>query len=209
MSANNRGGPRIDKDAYQTPLWVVHALLPYIDWAGVSTFLEPCKGGGHIFNSLPPGIKKTWRELEQGRDYLTWTPKTEFDLIITNPPFSLGLEFLSKSLAEAFTVAYLLRVNFLGSVDRRAFWGLNEPTHMLTLTPRPSYVYGGTDSTEYAWFIWDRGGHVKPETPRIGVITHKDAPTKKIPLPSDTFVPPSLRAQAPMKQRRRKSSGLA
>ena len=207
MSAHNRGGPRIDKDAYQTPLWVVHALLPFINWTSVSTFLEPCKGGGHIFNSLPPGIKKTWREIESGRAYLTWTPKTEFDLLITNPPFSHGLEFLQKSLTEAKTVAYLLRVNFLGSVDRRAFWGLNEPDHMLVLTPRPSFVYGGTDSTEYAWFIWDRGGHVHPETPRIASITHQDAPTRKIPLPSDTFVPPSMRPGPIPKRRERRNRG--
>ena len=28
---------------------------------------------------------------------------------------------------------------------------------MLVITPRPSFNGAGTDSCEYAWFVWDRG----------------------------------------------------
>lgn len=193
MSATNRGAERRASDDYQTPLWAVHAILPYFAWDDIHTFLEPCKGDGHIFKSLPKGVKKTWRELSQGRDYLDYDPKTEFDLIITNPPFSLAMDFLERSLGQARTVAYLLRVNWLGSIDRRDFWNLNPPDHMLVLTPRPSFTGGSTDATEYAWFIWDRGELVLPDVPRIASITHPDAPTKKKPLPSVEFLPPSMR----------------
>lgn len=196
MSSANRSGDRLERDQYQTPLWAINAVLPYFQWSKISTVLEPCKGDGHIWNSLPPKVKRTWREIAQGRDYLRWTPKNEFDLILTNPPFSLGMEFLQKSLTEAQTVAYLFRVNFLGSIERAEFWEKNLPDHMLVLYPRPSFVFGGTDSTEYAWFIWDRGALVKPGTRPIEVISHPDAPCKKIPLPSETFEPASMYADA-------------
>lgn len=79
------------------------------------------------------------------------------DLIVTNPPFSLSMEFLTKSLSEAQTVVYLLRLNYLGSAERKTFWKQNQPTHLYVLSNRPSFTGLGTDATEYAWFVWDRG----------------------------------------------------
>lgn len=94
--------------------------------------------------------------------YLAWQPRRVSDLIITNPPFSLALAFLQKSLGEARTVISLLRLNFLGSQKRRAFWQEDRPSHVLVLAERPSFSRDGrTDATEYAWFCWDwEGRHV-------------------------------------------------
>lgn len=63
-------------------------------------------------------------------------------------------------------IAFLLRLNFLGSKDRRDWWQTRMPTALYVLTPRPKFlmrdgseVLGkngkpGTDSCEYAWFVW-------------------------------------------------------
>lgn len=201
MSATNRGAERNPRDEYQTPLWAVHAIMQYIEWDSVHTFLEPCRGDGHVWYSLPRGLKRTWRELNDGRDYLTWTPKTEFDLILTNPPYSLAIEFLQKSLVEGLSVAYLLRVNFLGAIERAGFWEKNPPTNLFPLYPRPSFTGDGTDMTEYAWFVWDRIGVLKEGTPHVLPITHPDANTRKKPLPSEHFLPRSLASLAPRKRR--------
>lgn len=75
-----------------------------------------------------------------GVDYLI-TAFPTVDLIITNPPFPLALQFLQKSLSEAQTVIYLLRLNFLGSRGRRDFWQANRPTHILALPDRPVFVW--------------------------------------------------------------------
>jgi hypothetical protein len=66
----------------------------------------------------------------------------------------------AEVISEAHTVVYLLRLNFLGSAKRKPFWDAHPPTHLLTITPRPSFVNGGSDSCEYGWFCWDRGGRV-------------------------------------------------
>jgi len=87
----------------------------------------------------------------------------DLDLIITNPPFKIALEFLEKSLTESKTVIYLLRLNFLGTLKRKEFWNANQPTHLFTLAKRPSFTGKGTDATEYAWFVWDRGNFMKQE----------------------------------------------
>jgi len=170
MSSTNRGGKRIDKDEYQTPVWAVKLIMNEIDWNAVPTFLEPCLGQGNIFNNFP-GARKSFCDINSGDDYLKQgTPKPLFDLIITNPPYSLALEFLEKSLREAKTVIYLLRLNFLGSQKRYTFWSLNPPTHLFVLSRRPSFTEdGNTDSTEYAWFAFDRGSLIK-KRPRVYVL---------------------------------------
>jgi hypothetical protein len=161
MSATNRGGKRQAQDSYQTPAWCIDALLPYIDWPRAVSFVEPCRGNGHIYDRVPLSDKR-YAELSEGIDYLA-TPFGPVDLIITNPPYSLALAFLEKSLAEASTVIYLLRLNFLASKGRVEFWRQNRPDHVLVLTPRPSFVNGGNDACEYAWICWDREGLIKTD----------------------------------------------
>lgn len=88
------------------------------------------------------------------------------DLIIANPPFSLALEFLKEALSirervdanvqemGGPTVAFLLRLNFMGSQGRYGFWDGVERPKIRVLSQRPSFTDGGTDMTDYAWFIW-------------------------------------------------------
>ena len=140
VSATNRGAIRKEKDFYATPAASVASLLNVLTIPTAGTFLEPCRGAGDIYNRIECR-QRLYCELSEGIDYLTWKPSCRTDVIITNPPFSLALEFLQKSLAEADTVIYLLRLNFLGSQQRRAFWQANRPTHTLVLANRPVFAW--------------------------------------------------------------------
>ena len=129
---------RLENDSYQTPVECVEKLLPYIDFRGNITFLEPCAGDGNILLQVSPLVKHAGVcEIDQnakypGEDYLKANIGYR-DLIITNPPFSLWRDFLEKSLSEADTVIYLLRLNVLGSgtkTKRGGFWNANRPTHL-------------------------------------------------------------------------------
>jgi hypothetical protein len=165
MSATNRGAIRRPQDLYPTPAAPIDSLLGVLNYSGTWwRFHEPCKGTGAIYDRVIGG-RKTYDEISEGKDYLANVyPRHNFDMIITNPPFSLALEFLQKSLHEAITVCYLLRLNFLGSQKRRPFWQANRPSHVLVLANRPCFTSDGkTDSIEYAWFCWDRGGIVTLE----------------------------------------------
>lgn len=168
MSSTGRSPVRVAQDVYPTPAYCVEKLLPWLNLTGRDgrplMFFEPCRGGGAISDRIPSNARKGHCEIREGTDYLTtpavMTGAWPVDLIITNPPYSLALEFLRKSLSEAHTVVYLLRLNFLGSLARKPFWDEHPPTHLFTITPRPRFVNGGSDSCEYGWFIWDRGGRV-------------------------------------------------
>lgn len=191
--ADGERRPRVEQDIYQTPVWCVDALLSVMRRPkGPLTFVEPCKADGHILNRVrawKPDIAYKWAEIREGRDYLSAGGNYGGDLCVTNPPYALAKQFLSRSLRECRTVAYLLRLNWLASQDRLLFWRAQpQPTHMLVLADRPSFidvckrrgcsasyppgetktcrvcggpVGPGTDATEYCWFVWDRAGLIK------------------------------------------------
>lgn len=155
MSATNRGAIRNENDFYPTPTYSVSSLLNLIKWDKVTSFLEPCRGDGAIYNLVDTKVKQ-WAEINEGIDYLT-TSFVKRDLIITNPPFTFAKEFLEKSLTESDCVCYLLRLNYLGSQARKSFWNkIGTPNKLLILSKRPSFTGKGTDATEYAWFCWDK-----------------------------------------------------
>lgn len=154
-------GKTIKQELYPTPTHVVSGLLAHLQFRDNDHFLEPCRGTDAIWSQIAlPDSQKHWAELSMGRDYLTHT-FAPMDVIITNPPFSLTEAFLEKSLAELQpdgTLAYLQRINFLGSLKRLGFWKrIGLPDKAPVIVPRPRFVGGGSDSCEYAWFIWDRG----------------------------------------------------
>jgi len=141
-------------DFYPTPAWA-YENLP-IDWSLFATALEPCEGDGRITRFLQEkGVQTEGFDLQTGTDYLTSEPEEIYDLILTNPPYSLALEFLDKALQDAETVIMLLRINFLGSQKRYEWFKNHEPSSMYVLSKRPSFTGSGTDSTEYAWVVWD------------------------------------------------------
>lgn len=154
-------GNKVARDDYPTPINAVEALLSKLTLRPNDKFLEPCRGTRNIFDRVClPEKQKFWAEIQEGVDYLT-TDFTSQDVIITNPPFSLTIEFIKKSLSELAddgTLAYLQRVNFLGSKCRIEFWEeIGFPNKTPVIIPRPRFVNGGSDSCEYMWMIWDKG----------------------------------------------------
>ena len=83
----------------------------------------------------------------------------EYDLIITNPPYSAAEPIITHTLKTwpNATVVMLLRLNFLGSQKRKPFWDKHPVSELHILSKRPSFTGGGTDATEYAWFVWRPG----------------------------------------------------
>jgi len=155
MSATNRGSVRRKDDYYPTPYSALEPLFQCIRWEHIRSFLEPCRGDGSIYDHVPIENKE-YCEIQEEIDYFSYVPLQKFDLIVTNPPYRLAQEFVSKSLVEARTVCYLLRLNFLGSQKRKEWWNhIGTPNKLIVLSHRPKFINNKTDATEYAWFIWD------------------------------------------------------
>ena len=168
-------------DFVNTPEATTHALLNQI--GHYDRILEPAAGEGAIIQAI-----RTWSDLKPNIDGIEISPEHasvcqdaglevltgdyfeqqispgKYDLIITNPPFSIAMEFVQHSLwlaGRKGTVAMLLRLGWLASLKRRDFHRAY-PADVYVLSKRPSFSGDGkTDSADYCWLAWGpgRGGN--------------------------------------------------
>lgn len=90
--------------------------------------------------------------------------------LIGNPPFSLAqahLEAGFKHLPLHTDIWFLLRYGFLGGRERtKTFWqaaGGQFLRYIIPIAPRPSFVKGKNDNSEYAVFNWRVGYNEKAQ----------------------------------------------
>lgn len=121
------------------PYWVAYEIQPRFK-VGLESLVDSSKV--HIENFLDIGDRLA----------LGVTPK----VIIGNPPYSCALEFVKKSMdLDADYIAFLLRISFLGSNERSSFMREHMPG-IYILPNRPSFDGNGSDTSEYAWFVWKK-----------------------------------------------------
>ena len=155
MSATNRGSKRHKHDLYSTPEHAFKPLIPYIKRLGVHVH-EPACGDGRLLKWMSDeGIVCSGDDIINGYNFLKDETSWGIHAIVTNPPFSLALEFCDHAISKSLNVFMLLRLNFLASQNRKEWFLKNEPSSLFVLSKRPSFKCGGkTDCTDYAWFYW-------------------------------------------------------
>ena len=169
---------RVVHEYWPTPAWCVHALLRARDLIDVRysvghSWCEPCVGDGAIVRAVTSFVKRratidwytadirdvpdpaptTYGEHVSGFDFRSAFGPRRFDVVITNPPFSLAREVAQWARPRAEAVALLQRVNWLGSKVRGSWWRQDMPD-VYVMERRPSFCGGKTDGCEYAWFVW-------------------------------------------------------
>lgn len=163
LHANNAG------DSYYTPSWAYESLP--INWKNYKEGLEPSMGDGRILVFLEEqGLRMDGRDLDwqgetnQDEDFLKWDGFV--DLIMTNPPFSKALEFMTHGIERSKTMLLLLPLNYLGSQKRHKFYSANPPDALFVLSKRPSFrADGKTAAKDYAWYLWqNEEKHISPGT---------------------------------------------
>ena len=122
-------------DYYVTPQSEIEKFLRSSCFDFVTAdILDPAAGGDESHEmSYPAVIKKVFGkgidtiDIRQDSkaavkaDYLLTDCRNKYDIIITNPPWCLAMEFIKKAIddvKENGVVIMLLRLNFLGSKDR-------------------------------------------------------------------------------------------
>ena len=164
-------------DRYYTPgkvaVQLVAAIPPLGERVPPLTILEPSCGAGAFLRAIGerwPTARLTGIDADSAapaqfddlpaftfhkRDFLRWEQPT--DLTIGNPPFSTAEEHVRHALKlSRVGVGFLLRLAFLESTKREAFWREHRPARVFVLARRPSFTGGGTDSAAYGFFWWDR-----------------------------------------------------
>lgn len=183
-STNRNGHERVNSDAYMTPPAVADACCARLVEDGWvrrrSIVLEPSAGTGSFVRAAakffapscihanePFATMDPDAVPERGHGMLTFLKFEDldgngnnigpYDAVVGNPPFSLAEEHVKialSMLAVGGSLAFVLRLNFMGAIKRCSFWRAHPPDAVYTLVPRPSFTGGGNDSTEYALFVW-------------------------------------------------------
>jgi len=181
MSSTKRGKDRHESDYYVTPIKAIIDFLKEFSKKEPNVFsdgiiLDPCAGGdgtnpmSYPFALRRFGVSKDRIETLDIRsdspakyheDFLCWTHPWQYDIIISNPPFILAMEFIKKSLdivSDGGFVVMLLRLNFFGSKKRKPFWEEHMPKYAFVHNARMSFTSDGkTDSIEYMHAVWQKG----------------------------------------------------
>lgn len=170
-SSNHTPDERAQFDYYATDPQAVEMLLALETFAPV--IWEPACGEGHISNVLAAhGYEVISTDLiyrgfgePEPMDFLTETfPEFEGD-IITNPPYSAGLEFVERALETVRPggkVAMFLKVQFLEGKRREELFSKTPPRTVYISRSRLACAKNGDFShTEsaiaYAWYVWEKG----------------------------------------------------
>ena len=155
---------RIPLDFYRTPEWLVEALVPHLPYD--DTVLDPACGDGAILHVLSAHYDKTVgidvdaERLERCAcsekhlgNALEMGSLPDVGLVVMNPPYQFAMDFVQHHVERYPFVAALLRLGFLAG-QRRAPWLRKNPCDVLVTPRRPSFAFGATDASDYAWFLW-------------------------------------------------------
>lgn len=161
--------------AYYTPDVVASALIGVLPLVPGDVCLEPSVGGGAFVRALRArGMKVAGVDIDPAAvgladcapaaslvyDFLASSDDRRLcglQWVIGNPPYEHAEAHVRRAIAITQRhVAFLLRLGFLESAKRSAFWREHPPRRVWVLVERPSFTGGGTDSAAYGFFWWDR-----------------------------------------------------
>ena len=186
IAGGNPENGRVEHDFYATNPKAVDMLFNSFNEIDLFNckILEPSAGQGHICNALKKlGASKidcvdiVDRGLENVicTDFLDWKTYNRYNLIITNPPFSLAKEFIEKSFELLDNDGYIimfLKIQFLEGAKRKDFFDKHPPKYVYVFRNRMATWNNGNELDPngkrwattmcHAWFIWQDGFDGEP-----------------------------------------------
>lgn len=152
-------------DDFQTEPAAADWLMPYVSPAKM--IWEPAAGNGNLVKRFTEkGYLVTGSDIKTGQDFMEFKLKPEqYDIIITNPPFSIKEKFLGRCYNLAKPFALLMPITSFDSVGRRALMkehGIEVILpHRRTKFETPNHAARvaagekpGTGWFYSAWFTW-------------------------------------------------------
>ena len=171
-SSNHTPDERAQFDYYATDPQAVEMLLALETFAPV--IWEPACGEGHISKVLAAhGYEVISTDLiyrgfgdPEPLNFLEETLDGFEGDIITNPPYSVGLQFVERALESVRPggkVAMFLKVQFLEGKRRGEFFKKSPPRSVYISRSRLACYKNGDLTTNpesaiaYAWYVWEKG----------------------------------------------------
>ena len=163
-------------DLYNTSRQALDGLFnhPDFEFDKNKTYFEPCNGKGAVSNYVKEvtNVKMVTNEL-YGYSKTNFTenflsPKKKvakgwnYDIIISNPPFKIGMEFVEQGFNFAKEQYQLLRLNFLeGKTRKEKLFSQKHLKRVFIFSYRISCSKGveeepSANAVAYAWYHFDK-----------------------------------------------------
>lgn len=179
-ASNHCKDEREENDFYATEPKAIDCLFEVEKFA--RDIWEPAAGMGHLSKRMvelkhsvisTDLIDRGYSDCTPGIDFLQQNLHWRGD-IITNPPYSIALEFIEKALSmvdNGAKVGMLLKLSFLEGIKRKKFYEDNPPKMVYAFSKRIQIAKGGDfemfgksggNAIAFAWFVWEKGFQGKP-----------------------------------------------
>ena len=155
-------------DLYYTPEWTIESIIEYIPkdfkvW-------ECCCGKKNISNVLEKNgykVISTDIEIDEKYDFLKYEPEEEYDIIITNPPFSIKNKIIEKCYKLKKPFILLMTTSGIESQKRIKMYKKNGISFLLPsrrINYYSNYKKKKTSSPFYSWWFCYKIPNIKENT---------------------------------------------
>lgn len=137
-------------DIYYTPIYGVNILKPYMkrEWKTIwCPFDTKSSKYVQVFKEMGYDVKYTHIDYDQ--DFLTYEPNFNFDVIISNPPFSIKNEIIKK--CRQYGKPYCLLLPQSMFFAKSSIQMLSKDLQLLIIDDRISF--NGTRANFNSWYI--------------------------------------------------------
>ena len=143
-------------DELYTPDYAIKPLLKYLP---KNKIIWECTdfGKSNITKVLKENGYKVISTHKKDFDFLMDDPDFEFDMIITNPPYSLKDDFLKKCYEHDKPFCLLLPITTLEGIERGKMFREND-IQLLVLDRRCNFIYDNCKKSNWfntSWFCWN------------------------------------------------------
>ena len=136
-----------------------YAILPLLKYLPKNKIIWECTdfGKSNITKVLKENGYKVISTHKKDFDFLMDDPDFEFDMIITNPPYSLKDDFLKKCYEHDKPFCLLLPITTLEGIERGKMFREND-IQLLVLDRRCNFIYDNCKKSNWfntSWFCWN------------------------------------------------------
>ena len=112
-------------DEYYTPKYIVDILLPFLAKKEYNTIWCPCdkEESEYVKVFTKNGYSVIFSHIDDGKDFLKYEPNIQYDIIITNPPFSIKNDifrrciYLNKPFALLMSATSIQSASFVRTLS--------------------------------------------------------------------------------------------
>lgn len=143
-------------DELYTPEYAIFPLLKYLP---KNKIIWECTdfGKSNITKVLKENGYKVISTHKKDFDFLMDVSDFEFDMIVTNPPYSLKDDFLKKCYEHDKPFCLLLPITTLEGIERGKMFREND-IQLLVLDRRCNFIYDNCKKSNWfntSWFCWN------------------------------------------------------